>query len=174
MADIEIKNSAKKKSGRQMLKKRLAVDLTPMVDLGFLLITFFILTTSLTKPTITKLYVPKDDISKTPVCESCVLTLLPAGNNEVYYYEGMPDAHTAIGRVNFSIHEGLRELLQQKRQKIFSLKGTATDMVVIIKPGKRSSYKNLMDILDEININDIKYYFLSERESIDQNLISND
>ena len=171
MADIEIKNLKKKKGVRKLMKKRLAVDLTPMVDLGFLLITFFILTTSLAKPTITKLYMPKDDTAKTLICESCVLTVLPVGNNELYYYAGMVENNTIAKKITYST---LREILQEKKQEVQKIRGTDADMVIIIKPGKKSSYKNLLDILDEISINDIKHYFLSEKEDIDKKLAPDD
>lgn len=171
MADIEIKNVKKKKGVRKLIKKRLAVDFTPMVDLGFLLITFFILTTSLAKPTITKLYIPKDDTAKTLICESCALTILPVGHNELFYYEGMMGSNTIANKITYS---ALREIVQKKRQEVQQIRGTAEDMVVIIKPGRQSSYKNLLDILDEISINDIRHYFISEKDDIDKKLAPDD
>lgn len=62
------------------------VDMTPMVDLGFLLITFFIMTTELSKPTAMDLYMPKDG-PPTHLCETCALTVLVDKDN-LYYYEG--------------------------------------------------------------------------------------
>ena len=171
MAEIEIK-TAKKKSGIKYLpKKKISVDLTPMVDLGFLLITFFIVTTSLNMPTVARLAMPKDDKAEMPVCESCALTLLPQANNEIYYYEGIPTVNTVIYKTGFSEKGGLRDLIQKKQQKVLALKGSTDETVIIIKPGANSSYKNMMDILDELKINNITRYFFADEDPIDKKLI---
>jgi biopolymer transport protein ExbD len=171
MAEIQT-STVKKKTGIKYLpKKKLFVDLTPMVDLGFLLITFFILTTSLTMPSISKLVMPKDSKADMPVSESCALTLLPAGNNEIYYYEGISAGNTLFHKTNFSENGGLRELIENKQQKIFSIKGTKDAMVVIIKPGKESSYKNMIDILDEMKISDVAHYIIVDEDAMDRKLL---
>src|ERR1700687_3744258 len=81
MAQIEDNNRSKS-------KRAVRVDLTPMVDLGFLLITFFILTTVLSQPTIASLVLPKDSNIKTPLKENAVLTLMLTRNDSIEYFEG--------------------------------------------------------------------------------------
>jgi biopolymer transport protein ExbD len=77
----------RKRSGvRKVLKHNLKVDMTPMVDLGFLLITFFVITTELAKPTAMNLYMPKDG-PPSPVGNSSALTIL-LDDNKIYYYNG--------------------------------------------------------------------------------------
>ena len=86
MAQIEENNRSKSK--KYSKRKSVRVDLTPMVDLGFLLITFFILTTTLSDPTIANLFLPKDSIIKTPVKANAALTLLLTRNDSIKYFEG--------------------------------------------------------------------------------------
>ena len=114
MAEIETKRAAEKK--RRFNKKTTRVDLTPMVDLGFLLITFFVFTTVLTEPKAMKINLPYD---KAPpdnkVCESCVLTVLLDKYNRIKYYEGAVENNPAIKETGFAPEE-IRTILMQKKQ----------------------------------------------------------
>jgi len=149
MAHLEEKNRCKSKNGR-LVKERLKVDLTPMVDLGFLLITFFILSAALSQPTIARLVLPRDTNIKTLIKESNVLTVMLTRNDSIAWFEGTNLAPSEIQRGSFL---KLRSLIQKKRQKITKLSGDRTAMVVIISPGKQATYKNFVDALDEIQIN---------------------
>jgi len=174
MAEIQVRTAKNKSRIKYLPKKRTLVDLTPMVDLGFLLITFFILTTSLSMPTVAGLVIPKDSKAEMPVCESCTLTLLPQANDEIYYYEGMPSVNTILHKTGFSEKDGLRDLIQNKQRRVCALKGSKDETVVIIKPGIKSSYKNMMDVLDEIKINNVTHYFFADEDDIDKSLLKND
>lgn len=130
------------------------VDLTPMVDLGFLLITFFIFTTTMSQPTAMKLFLPKDtekqeELNK--VKESAVLTIMLARGNNVFYYEGnlAPDGSN-FKSTNF---KEVRDVIIKKKRST-----DPKDFVVVIKPGPESTYKNTVDMLDEMTINDVKRY----------------
>jgi biopolymer transport protein ExbD len=93
MAEIEGGGGGHKKGGKPKGKKlSTRVDFTPMVDLGFLLITFFMLTTSLNKPKTMELNMPVkgDDNDKTAVKVSQTVTVLLTGNNQVMYYFSDP------------------------------------------------------------------------------------
>ena len=105
MAELDTSGGGHKKGRGVKKSKKLStrVDLTPMVDLGFLLITFFIFTTTMTRPTAMRLILPKDvpDTERQPEPESAVITLLPGKNNLVYYYEGADPANLRkIGRAH--------------------------------------------------------------------------
>lgn len=136
---------------------RIQMDLTPMVDLGFLLITFFILTTTLSEPNTTDLIMPKDSPVTTLLKESAVLTLMPVRNNRVDYFEGR---NTASSIVKHCSYAGLRTIIQQKQIEVAHKLGSRNETVIIIDPGEKTTYKNFMDIMDEIQINDIRHYFV--------------
>jgi len=116
----------KKGPGVKKAKKQSTrVDMTPMVDLGFLLITFFIYTTTMSTPNTTKLSMPKKEEDKTKemeVVKSGLLTIL-LGETNVYYYEGELDATGA----NFMTSSfptpaspGIRKVIQDKRAQVIA------------------------------------------------------
>ena len=152
------------KKGKKMSTR---VDLTPMVDLGFLLITFFIFTTTMSQPTAMNLPLPKDTDKpdeQNKAKESGALTLMPSKNETVYYYEGIlaPDAS------NFkqTTMKQIRDVIIQKKRST-----PEKDLVIVIKPSPESTYKDLVDILDEMLINDIKRYALVDIFDIEAQLI---
>ncbi len=155
MAQIE--ENIHRHSKTNSTKKNLKVDLTPMVDLGFLLITFFILATELSQPSIAKLIMPKDEGPPIQVAKDAVLTLMLIRNDSIRYYDGNLPTGELIKICSFN---KLRFVLQQKQKKVAKILGDGNKTVVIIYPGNESTYKNFVDALDEIQINDITHYFV--------------
>ena len=155
MAQIEEKTHSKSK--KYLHKRSLRVDLTPMVDLGFLLITFFVLTTSLSQPTAAALVMPKDSDVKTPIKENATLTLSLMRNDSIAWYEGAPRIRPVLNYCRFN---ELRLVIQQKQKKVASILGNRNETIIIIYPGKESTYKNFIDVMDEVSINDITHYFV--------------
>ena len=145
------------------------VDLTPMVDLGFLLITFFIFTTTMTQPSSMKLNLPKDTEKpeeQNKVKESAVLSIFLGKDNAVYYYEGtlLPDG-TNFKKTNF---KDIRKVIIDKKRST-----NPADFVVLIKPAPSSTYRNTVDMLDEMFINDVKRYALLDNLfTVEQQLIT--
>jgi hypothetical protein len=140
------------------------VDMTPMVDLGFLLITFFIFTTSLSKPAAMKLYMPDDKGDPTPVKCSVSFTLLPAGRDKVGWYECRNGVSRPLKYTTLVEQGGLRELLIRKRNEVTEKFGSARELTVMIKPLANCDYAILVDILDEMTINGItRYAIVDER-----------
>lgn len=162
MAEIEKAKSGNRNKKFAFIKKNTKVDLTPMVDLGFLLITFFVFTTTLSLPTVMSLNMPFDKVPPgDPICESCVLTILLAKDNVVKYYEGMAENNPVIKETTFD-NNGIRDIIVQKRKAVQKLKGTADDFVMIIKPTDESNFQNFVDIIDEVAINNVKHYYTAE------------
>jgi biopolymer transport protein ExbD len=173
MAEIQKAITAKQNHGKKLNKKSTRVDLTPMVDLGFLLLTFFVYTTAMTKPTAMNLITPNDKIDtvKNPVCETCVLTVMLGKDNKIFYYEGMPENKPLVKATAFTT-DGIRKVLLAKLAAVKKAKGTADDMVLIIKPGAESAFKNFVDMADEVTINNIKHYFIDEINETDKKLLA--
>ncbi|MEO6405876.1 MAG: biopolymer transporter ExbD [Ferruginibacter sp.] len=155
----EIINNQKKITGsKRAIKRDTRVDLTPMVDLGFLLITFFIFTTSMMEPKVLEMVEPyKTDNDN--LCESCVLTILLADSNNIFYYEGNEDARQ-IKKSNFST-QGIRKILMEKKKKVIALRGK-NEFSLIIKPTEWSIFQNLITLQDEATLTGVIRYYMSE------------
>ncbi|HEU5165994.1 MAG TPA: biopolymer transporter ExbD [Chitinophagaceae bacterium] len=172
MAQIE--NTADMRKGRSFShnkKQIIRIDMTPMVDLGFLLITFFVFTTTMSTPKATDLFMPKDPTNNkdsTKIIDDLALTLLLDEDNGVYYYNGTFDnaaRSNTIFQTNYSTYEGIGKIIRQK-QKDIDASGKFADgrkgMMLLIKPTSKSVYKNVIDALDETVINDVKKYAIVE------------
>jgi biopolymer transport protein ExbD len=170
MAEMDTSSGGGHKKGPGVKKgKKLStrVDLTPMVDLGFLLITFFIFTTTMSQPTAMKLFLPKDTEKpedQNKIKASGALTLMLGKNDVVYYYEGelAPDASNFK---NTTFKEVRTVIIDKKKST------DPKDFVVVIKPDKDATYKNTVDMLDEMLINDIKRYALVDISDVEYQLI---
>ncbi len=140
------------------------VDMTPMVDLAFLLVTFFMLTTTFNKPQTMEVNMPEktDDNKTMKVAESRTTTLVLAENNKVYYYSGSKEPQIQL--TDYSAN-GLRKVLLNKVK-------TVKDPIVIIKAKKESKYKNLVDAIDEMAITGIKIYALVDITPEDLELLA--
>lgn len=186
MAEIAEKSG---KGGKSKQKKvSIHLDFTPMVDMNMLLITFFMLCTSLSKPQTMEISMPsKDKVSEeeqTKVKASSAITLILAGKDKIYYYMGIPNysdpktlsetTYKADGlrelllKRNVAVMEKMRNLKREKlklkisqadyEERAREIKGDKSAPVVIIKPTDESNYKNLVDALDEMQICNIARY----------------
>lgn len=154
MAEMEVKGGGGHKKGPGVKKgKKLStrVDLTPMVDLGFLLITFFIFTTTMAQPTAMNLAMPKDtdkpdELNK--VKESGALTIMLGKQNIIYYYFGNDPS-----KLQTTGYKDIRKIIIDKKKAT-----PADDLFITIKPDKDATYANAVNVLNEMSINDIKRY----------------
>ena len=161
MAEMDTSSGGGHKKGPGVKKpKKLStrVDLTPMVDLGFLLITFFVFTTTMSKPTAMKMNEPKDDANeeeKMKVKESAVMTILLGKADQVYYYNGILTAENASQIFKSSSFKDIRQVILDKRNAVPDGDKPTSDLMYIIKADKEAKFKNAIDILDEMTINKI-------------------
>jgi hypothetical protein len=156
MAQLQLDpiNTGKKNRAR---KAQLKIDMTPMVDLGFLLITFFIFTTTISEPYKTDLYMPKEG-PPINIGETASLTVLPSGGDSVYYYQGKwgeAIVRNGVHLTDYDVKNGIGNTIREK-QKFLGPK--RKELMFMIKPLDNSSYHNLMNALDEVLINDVKKY----------------
>lgn len=145
----------KKGSGKVRSKKSNSkVDLTAMVDLAFLLITFFMLTTTLSKPQAMPLGLPdknpNDKEQDIKVDERRTMTLMLGANDKMVYYMGLLATPIAGPKDIAYGKEGIRKELLKRKKSVEEITGKG--LIVIIKPSKKSNYGNLVDILDEMAI----------------------
>lgn len=186
-------DSHKKGPGVKKAKKlSTRVDMTPMVDLGFLLITFFIFTATMSSPVGMDLNMPKDtnkDDEQTKAKQSGALTVMLGKDNNVYYYEG----ELAPDGANFkqTTFKGIRdEIIRKKKEVIAAYTGNAAceekarekgkdprkscedeDFIVVIKPTANATYKNTVDILDEMTINNVRRFAMVKIADSERDLV---
>ncbi|TKC05165.1 ExbD/TolR family protein [Pedobacter frigoris] len=153
MAELDTSSGGGKKGGKVRSKKaNTKVDLTAMVDLAFLLITFFMLTTSLSKPIAMDIAKPDDEENdvKLELRASETMTILLGKKNKVAWYMG--EAKTA--QPTIESYTEIRKSILKNKNDLYKSKGRL--LVVVIKPTDGATYKNFVDIMDELHITDIK------------------
>jgi len=167
------------------------VDMTPMVDLGFLLITFFIFTSTMSTPSTLALNMPKDEKDPEKQNEakaSGALTLILAGDNQVYYYEGeLANDASNFQSTNF---KGVRDIIIERKKAVVASHQHNSqceeirsrnngdpkscldrDLVVVIKPTEEATYKNTVDMLDEMTINVVKRFAIVDVLDVEKELV---
>ncbi len=174
MTEINIADPSRPKAGVGRIKKaNLTIDMTPMVDLGFLLISFFIFTTEISKPAVTNLYMPRDG-KPINIPESKSLTILLGNYDHVFYYSGeMNQAikNNQVFQTSYNETNGMGNIIRQRQNELNKRKIDKKDLVVLIKPGRSSSYKNVINALDEMLINGVSRYVITDLENEEISLL---
>ena len=161
-------NPTTKKAGTNRVKRMpVRVDLTAMVDLAFLLITFFMLTTSLAKPRVMPLVMPANGPAGA-VSDKSTMTICLAGNNRIMWYLGLPDKPIVEPQVVGYGSAFRRAIVETMKQVKLS---TGKNLMVIIKPTPQSVYVNLVDVLDEMNITQVPAYAIAKLSPQDVDLM---
>jgi biopolymer transport protein ExbD len=202
MSEVNTESSGSKKGKKKGAKKvSTRIDFTPMVDLGFLLITFFMLTTTMIKPQTMEIAMPSKEKlpeeEQTKVKASRAITIILGKDNKIFYYEGTRenDVDPPVQTTDFS-SSGIRKFLIERNYDVISkveeLKAKETSKqlsqeefdkqkldimgdkkapIVIIKATDDATYKNLIDILDEMSICNIGKYAIVDLSDYDKDLI---
>ena len=166
MAEISDSGGGKKKKGGKVRAKKQStkVDMTPMVDLAFLLLTFFILTSTFNKAKTMEVTMPDkvtDEKEQTKVNENDILNVVLGENDKIYYWIGL----TPPAEVTDYSQNGIRKVILQHNK-------ANPKLMILIKPKDESRYNNMVDILDEMEITDTKRYAIVDFTPDDKAIIS--
>ena len=138
-----------------------------MVDLGFLLITFFMYTTTLAQPRVLELqmpYVAPAASKPTAIPAEAALVLLPAAGHRIVYYNGLQNIDDSLAWCSFEGDNTLRKLLQQELARVKALPSSfskeAHKLHVLVKPDTSAAYEDIVNILDEMVIADVPYHMI--------------
>jgi hypothetical protein len=170
MAEVQIKEQSNGKKIQN--KKPIRVDMTPMVDLGFLLITFFMFTTNFSKPNaINFSNPPKNDIkiiSDIDIRNS--ITFILGKDGRVFYYQAeKKDLNNhSLTEVSFDKAQVAKTIEAAKAKAPIK-----DNFTVIIKPADDSQYKTMVDMLDEMTITKSERYGISEMNDKEKELYQN-
>jgi len=150
------------------------VDLTAMVDLAFLLITFFMLTTNINKQQALDMAMPDitDSADFVPLADDRTVTLLLGEGGRVDWYWGMLDKPLAGPHTTIVGKDGIRRVLLQKKDEVPKLTEGGKGLIVVIRPSARAAYASLVDILDEMKICGINQYMIGEISLKEETMLS--
>ena len=164
----ELAQSSGKSGGKRAVKRMpVRVDLTAMVDLAFLLITFFMLTTSLQKPRKMDVVMPADG-PPGPVTETSTMSVCLGAKNKLVYYLGMPEKPLTQPKL-IGYGKDIRAAILDMSKQVYAKTGRG--LMLIIKPGEHSLYENLVDVLDEANTTRIPLYAIAKITPSDIDLL---
>lgn len=180
MAEVQSNDSGGGKGGKhskvRAKKNSTHIDMTPMVDLAFLLLTFFMLTTTFGKPKTMEITMPVKPENETKNEVNNALTILLTGDDKVYWYYGELKPETQLTKSSFG-NDGIRKVIldynknavtkiTQLREKAakanmadttlhrmeVDIKGEKESVMVLVKTDDKAKYKNVVDMLDELNV----------------------
>jgi biopolymer transport protein ExbD len=161
LEDIKVERINERESDNKVNKRNLDIDMNPMVDLAFLLLTFFMLATTFSKPQAMELLIPakpeEKEEQEMAVKESKTISL-DLMKDKVIWYQGITDPDTHHVSYN------------QLEPTLSRLNGEIDEMVVLIKPLPSSTYGHLVDVFDALNYSEVGRYALSDLSEFDESL----
>ena len=167
MAEIQEQGDSGKGGKKRAKRSSTKIDMTPLVDLAALLITFFMLTTTFNKPQTMEINMPVDPENpeeQIALKASNAMTIILGADDELYYYFGLADDNPEIIESSYAA-DGIRKVLVSPQVK------SNDKMTVMVKPMEGSRYKNMVDILDELKITDTKKFAMVDISDADKKLV---
>lgn len=160
----------------RMKKNNLRIDMTPMVDLGFLLVAFFVMTTELSKPYVARLNMPKEGPPST-LGESAAFTILIDGDRGVVYYHGPSDKalkEKLAKQSSFSPRGGVGDAIRALQKWLDEpgvFKEGRDGLMLLIKPTANASYSQVINAMDEALINKVEKYVIVSPDETDKEIL---
>lgn len=165
MAEVQVQDKSAKGGKVRSKKQSTRVDMTPMVDLGFLLITFFMFTTTFSKPNVMDLGLPakpKVDEQKPKdifIDYTNSISIIIGKDNRLFYHQLGREELTEEKLVETTYDkEGITKVIEDAKRRAKD----PAKFTVIIKPTDDAVYKNFVDILDEMAITKNEQYGVTE------------
>lgn len=200
MSEVQTNDSGGEKGGKhkkvRAKKNSTHIDMTPMVDLAFLLLTFFMLTTTFGKPKTMEITMPVKPENEKPNEVNNALTVLLSGDNKVFWYFGELKPETQLTVSNFS-SDGIRKVILDRnafaverikqlrdeavksnvsdtalKRMVVDVKGDPKALMVLVKTDDKAKYKNVVDMLDELNICFVGKYALVDISKQEYDLVN--
>ncbi|WP_312790716.1 biopolymer transporter ExbD [Sphingobacterium sp.] len=166
MAELNQKTQETGKKKIRSRKMAPKVDLTAMVDLAFLLITFFMLTTTLNKPAAMDIAMPdktKADVDIPILIDENRTATLILGEGKFTWYHGDFKKPISSSKIPLDIEKELPIVIEQLKEKISKMPNTK-DMIVLIKPSKEARTKDLIQTIDKLKDQHITRYVISKTQ----------
>jgi len=152
----QVRHKGKKK--KKIRRLGIRIDMTPLVDIAFLLLTFFMLTTSMSRPQTMEINLPPDDKVKVEIAESNLMTLRINAKAEIFWNVGI-EKPQRIEQAN------LRAFLKERSQ-------TNPKLVVLLKFDREGKYSSMVDLVDELNLASISRFSIGHFEDADKALLA--
>jgi len=186
MADVDTSQGGGgkgKKGGSKTKKKSTRIDMTAMVDVAFLLLTFFVLTATMTNNNVMELTMPPKTEEDNPdkykqIDEKKIMTILLYEEDTIRYFTGITDPDVSM--TDYS-DEGIRKVINGhlnynlvlgiERCKGRQSKG-CWDPIFLIKPRSQAEYENLIDLLDEFAITGAPKYAIDKFSDADSIVVA--
>ena len=182
MADVDSGGGggrSRKGGGSKTKKKSTKIDMTAMVDVAFLLLTFFVLTATMSNSSVMELTMPpkveeeqEEDLYK-KIVEDKIMTLILEGEDKISYYVGITDPEVEEANFDPSSSDGIRKVIQKHLDGDGTLPRCETgkgarivkncwDPIFVVKPRNQAKYRNLVDLLDEFAITGAPKYAIDK------------
>ncbi|MBI5475648.1 MAG: biopolymer transporter ExbD [Ignavibacteriales bacterium] len=160
MVDTSGPRGHDRKKGKRKKKRRIGVkiDNTPMVDVAFLLLTFFMLTTTMNKPQTMEINLPPSNDVNVEVAQSNLMTIRVKEDGTIYWNVAVEDPQ----KVAF---KDFRKLLEQKNQE-------NPRLITLIKIDRKGKYSMMVDIMDELNVANVTRFSLAPMQDADKRILA--